>query len=58
MESKKTDIPESNAEPQYEKLPPHVLEGIEISIKQYESGQCISLEEFKEKHFQRSNRKT
>ncbi|WP_295648263.1 DUF2683 family protein [uncultured Mucilaginibacter sp.] len=37
-------------EPQPEKLPPHVIEGFERSIKQYEAGQSISFEEFKEKH--------
>jgi len=38
-------------EPQSASLPPHVLENIEESIKQYESGQTISFEEFKERHF-------
>jgi hypothetical protein len=38
-------------EPQSNSLPAHVLEDIEIGIKQYESGQGISYEEFKEKHF-------
>jgi len=37
-------------EPQPNTLPPHVLKGIEESIKQHESGQTISLKEFKEKH--------
>lgn len=31
-------------------FPPHVVAGIEESIKQHENGQTISLQEFKEKH--------
>lgn len=38
-------------EPQPTKLPDHVLKGIERSLKQYENGQTISLQEFKDKHF-------
>jgi len=38
-------------EPQSNTLPPHVMESVERSIKQYEAGQTISLEEFKERHF-------
>ena len=38
-------------EPQSAKLPAHVTEGIERSLKQAEAGQTISLQEFKEKHF-------
>lgn len=38
-------------EPQSTKLPAHVLKSIEKGIKQYENGQTISYEEFKEKHF-------
>ena len=38
-------------EPQSTALPPHVSQSIEKSIKQYEKGQTISLQEFKEKHF-------
>ena len=38
-------------EPQSAKLPPHVIKGIEESLKQYEAGQTISLQEFKERHF-------
>jgi len=37
-------------EPQVSTLSPHVLKGIEESIKQFENGQTISLQEFKEKH--------
>jgi len=37
-------------EPQVSTLPLHVLKGIEESIKQFENGQTISLQEFKEKH--------
>jgi len=37
-------------EPQPSTFPPHVIAGIEESIKQHESGQTISLQEFKEKH--------
>jgi len=40
-----------NFEPQPKTFPPHVLKSIEKSIKQSESGQTISLEEFKEKYF-------
>ncbi|MBW4890187.1 hypothetical protein KXQ82_10690 [Mucilaginibacter sp. HMF5004] len=32
-------------------LPLHVSQSIEKSIKQFEAGQTISLQEFKEKHF-------
>ena len=38
-------------EPQEEKLPQHVIEGIERGIQQAKNGQTISFEEFKEKHF-------
>jgi len=38
-------------EPQPNTLPPHVIKGIEKSLKQYEDGQTISLQEFKDKHF-------
>ncbi len=38
-------------EPQSVVLPPHVIKGIEKSLKQAENGQTISLKEFKEKHF-------
>ncbi|HEY4194996.1 MAG TPA: DUF2683 family protein [Mucilaginibacter sp.] len=37
-------------EPQSNGLPPHVSKSIEKSIKQYEDGQTISLQEFKESH--------
>ncbi|MBG6235581.1 hypothetical protein IWX76_002149 [Pedobacter sp. CAN_A7] len=32
-------------------LPPHVLKGIEKGIEQYEKGETITLNKFKEKHF-------
>jgi len=32
-------------------LPQHVLESIKEGIKQYENGQAISFEEFRERHF-------
>ena len=38
-------------EPQTVALPAHVSKSIEKSIKQFEAGQTISLQEFKEKHF-------
>lgn len=38
-------------EPQSVTLPPHISRSIEKSIKQYEDGQTITLQEFKEKHF-------
>lgn len=38
-------------EPQPDTLPPHVLKGIEKSIRQFENGETISFEEFKTKHF-------
>lgn len=38
-------------EPQSKTLPPHVLKIAQESIKQYENGQTISFEEFKEWHF-------
>jgi hypothetical protein len=38
-------------EPQSATLPLHISQSIEKSIKQYENGQTISLQEFKEKHF-------
>ncbi|MDP9048543.1 MAG: hypothetical protein M3N14_10425 [Bacteroidota bacterium] len=38
-------------EPQVNSLPPHILKSIEKGIKQYENGEIISLERFKEKHF-------
>lgn len=37
-------------EPKEETLPPHVLEGIQRSIEQFENGETISLEDFKAKH--------
>jgi hypothetical protein len=37
--------------PQRDRLSPHVLKGIEESIRQHENGRTISLSEFKEKHF-------
>jgi hypothetical protein len=40
-------------EPQTVVLPAHVSKSIEKSIKQFEGGQTISLEEFKRKHFSR-----
>jgi len=40
-----------NFESQSNKLPAHVLKDVEIGMKQYENGQGISFEEFKEKHF-------
>jgi len=40
-----------NFEPQSSSLPAHVLKSAEKGIKQYENGQTISLQEFKEKHF-------
>ncbi len=33
-----------------EKLPTHVLAGIQVGIEQAKNGQTISLQEFKEKH--------
>ena len=38
-------------EPQSGTLPPHVVSGIQESIKQYENGETISWDEFKERHF-------
>jgi hypothetical protein len=38
-------------EPQSNTLPSHVLKDAQESIKQYENGQTISFEEFKERHF-------
>jgi hypothetical protein len=38
-------------ESQSANLPAHVSKSIEKSIKQFEAGQTISLQEFKEKHF-------
>ena len=38
-------------EPQSNSLPPHVIKGIEKGLEQAKSGQTISFEEFKEKHF-------
>jgi hypothetical protein len=38
-------------EPQAVVLPLHVSKSIEKSLKQFENGQTISLEEFKQKHF-------
>lgn len=38
-------------EPQSAGLPAHITKSIEKSIKQFENGQTISLQEFKEKHF-------
>jgi len=38
-------------EPQLNSLPAHVSKSIEKSVKQYESGQTISLQQFKDKHF-------
>ncbi len=37
-------------EPQAEAFPQHLLRSIEISRKQHENGETISLQEFKEKH--------
>ena len=37
-------------------LPSHVSRSIEKSIKQYEDGQTISLQEFKEKHLSKKLR--
>jgi len=41
-------------EPQSAILPDHIVQSIEKSIKQYETGQTISLKEFKEKHFSKA----
>ena len=38
-------------EPQSKTLPEHVKKSIEKGIQQYESGNSISLDEFKKKHF-------
>jgi len=38
-------------EPQPVAVPKHVLEGIHRGLDQAKSGQTISLQEFKEKHF-------
>jgi hypothetical protein len=38
-------------ESQTSTLPPHVSQSINKSIKQFEAGQTISLQEFKDKHF-------
>lgn len=38
-------------EPQKEGLPNHVSKSIEKSIAQFENGQTISLNEFKDRHF-------
>ncbi|WP_259068929.1 DUF2683 family protein [Mucilaginibacter sp. X4EP1] len=38
-------------EPQATVLPSHVSKSIQKSLKQFENGQTISLEEFKQKHF-------
>jgi methionine synthase I (cobalamin-dependent) len=38
-------------EPQSNSLPPHVIKDIEKGLGQAKSGQTISFEEFKEKHF-------
>lgn len=40
-----------NFEPQAEKLPQHVIEGIQRGIEQAKNGQTIAWDEFKEKHF-------
>ena len=40
-------------EPQATVLPAHISKSVEKSIKQFEAGQTISLEEFKRKHFSR-----
>jgi hypothetical protein len=42
---------EKKPEIKSDKLLAHVLKSIEIGIKQYENGQTISFEEFKERHF-------
>lgn len=42
---------ERKPESQSSILPPHILKIAKESIKQYENGQTISLDEFKEKHF-------
>lgn len=34
-------------------IPPHIMAGIENSTRQFENGETISLEEFKEKHFRK-----
>jgi hypothetical protein len=36
---------------QSDSLPPHVLKGLEKSMQQVETGNTISFQEFKEKHF-------
>lgn len=41
----------NNPDTQSNTLPPHVLKSIEISLKQFENGEGISLEEFKKRHF-------
>jgi len=38
-------------EPQSDILPPHVLKGLEKSMRQAENGETISLQEFKARHF-------
>ncbi|HEY8782198.1 MAG TPA: hypothetical protein VIM16_11310 [Mucilaginibacter sp.] len=47
----KEKLGEDQIKPQTNVLPPHVLNSIETSLKQYENGQTISFEEFKERHF-------
>jgi hypothetical protein len=47
----KADSDEKQVRPQSNVLPPHVLKSIEKGLKQYEDGQTISLQEFKERHF-------
>jgi hypothetical protein len=34
-------------------LPEHVLKSIDVSLDQFDKGNVISLDEFKEKHFQK-----
>lgn len=40
-------------ESQENSLPEHVLKSIDVSLEQFDKGKVISLDEFKEKHFQR-----
>jgi hypothetical protein len=47
----KEKLGEEQIKPQTNPLPPHVLKIAEESIKQYENGEAISFEEFKERHF-------
>lgn len=56
MESEMSKLPSPEESKRKDSLPAHVLEGIKKSIEQYENGEYISLEEFKEKHFTKRNR--